>query len=71
MFLGDSMGAAAALCFSELADQVLAFTPQVNISRFEAITRSDYPLLAKQGFTKKLIECVGETKANISVHNYE
>jgi hypothetical protein len=70
MFLGDSMGAAASASrFSKLADQLIASTPQLlDISTFEAMTRNNFPLLAKQDFIKKLIECVGETKAKISVH---
>jgi hypothetical protein len=68
MFLGDSMGAAAALRFSELADHIVAFTPQVNISSYEAITRLDFSLAVKTEFTKQLVESVGKTNATVSIH---
>mmetsp|Transcript_55608 Transcript_55608/g.66862 ORF Transcript_55608/g.66862 Transcript_55608/m.66862 type:complete len:142 (-) Transcript_55608:236-661(-) len=56
MFLGDSMGAAAALRFPSVAKAVLAFTPQIDISTYEAITRSDFPRAVKEGFGRDVIE---------------
>jgi len=67
-FLGDSMGAAAALRFSSLADKVLAFTPQVDISNYSAITRLDFSPLVKNNFKLKVIDAVRCTSANITIH---
>jgi hypothetical protein len=39
------MVAAAVLRFSALATNVLAFTPQMDISKCEAITRNNFTLL--------------------------
>lgn len=68
MFLGDSMGAAAALRFSKLAHNVLAFTPQVDITRYDAITRSDFSSSRRESFKTSLIEAVGTTLATITIH---
>ena len=68
MFLGDSMGAAASLRFSKLANKVLAFTPQVDIQRYEAITRSDFSTFSREDFQAKLVEAVETTRAEISIH---
>jgi len=67
-FLGDSMGAAAALRFSSLADKVLAFTPQVDISKYSAITRLDFPLVVKNEFKVKVVDAMKCTSANITIH---
>jgi hypothetical protein len=68
MFLGDSMGAAAALRFSSLATNVLAFTPQVDISKYEAITRSDFTVEIRQKFQNDVIAAVQQTRAVITIH---
>jgi hypothetical protein len=68
MFLGDSMGAAAALRFSTLATSVLAFTPQVDISEYEAITRSDFTLAIRQQFQNDVIVAIKQTRAIITIH---
>ena len=68
MFLGDSMGAAASLRFSMLANKVLAFTPQVDIQQYEAITRSDFSTCRRKDFQVKLVEAMETTKAEISIH---
>jgi hypothetical protein len=67
-YLGDSMGAAAALRFSLLADAVLAFTPQVDITSYEAITRADLSLAVRVRFQQELLYAVSNTKAKISIH---
>merc|ERR1740139_2018971 len=67
-FLGDSMGAAAALRFSSLADKVLAFTPQVDISEYPAITRLDFPPAVRNGVRHKVIDAVKQTNADITIH---
>jgi hypothetical protein len=68
MFLGDSMGAAAALRFSELADVVLAFTPQVDISHYDAITRLDFTAEVKEEFKNNVIDAVTKTNAVVDIH---
>jgi Phytanoyl-CoA dioxygenase (PhyH) len=67
-YLGDSMGAAAALRFSLMADAVLAFTPQVDITSYEAITRADLSLTVRQRFQQELLSAVSNTKAKITIH---
>jgi hypothetical protein len=67
-FLGDSMGAAAALRFSSLANDVLAFTPQVDISKYQAITRLDFSLTAKKEFQRELLSVVKNCKAAVTIH---
>lgn len=67
-FLGDSMGAAGALRFSTLADTVLAFTPQVDISSYEALTRTDFTLTRRKQFQDEVITAVCKSKAQITVH---
>jgi len=67
-FLGDSMGAAAALRFSSLADNVLAFTPQVDISKYPAITRLDFPSSVRNGVRCKVIDAVKQASADITIH---
>jgi hypothetical protein len=67
-YLGDSMGAAAALRFSNLANGVLAFTPQVDISKYEAITRLDFALTTKKEFQRELVSIVKNSKAAITIH---
>lgn len=68
MYLGDSMGAAAALRFSSLADRVLAFTPQVDISSYNAITRKDFSLSTKKEFQRELIATMKTSKAGMTIH---
>jgi hypothetical protein len=68
MFLGDSMGAAAALRFSTLATNVLSFTPQVDISNYEAITRSDFTSTIRQEFQNDVTAAVQQTRAIITIH---
>lgn len=67
-YLGDSMGAAAALRFSGLANGILAFTPQVEISQYEAITRLDFALATKKEFQRELLSVVKNSKAAITIH---
>jgi hypothetical protein len=62
------MGAAAALRFSSLADNVLAFTPQVDISGYEAITRLDFSLTAKKDFQRELLSVLHNCKAAVTIH---
>jgi hypothetical protein len=59
-YLGDSMGAAAALRFSSLANGVLAFTPQID--KYEAISRLDFSLTAKKEFQRELLSVVKMSK---------
>ena len=68
MFIGDSMGAAAALRFSSLATNVLAFTPQVDISQYEAITRVDFPQSVRRDFQNKVVSAMKQTNSNITIH---
>jgi len=68
MFLGDSMGGAGALCYSTLADTVLAFTPQVDISQYEAITRKDFSISVRKSFQDQLLASLEETRAKITIH---
>jgi hypothetical protein len=68
MFLGDSMGAAASLRFSKLANKVLAFTPQVDIHHYEAITRTDFSSSIRDDFQVALMENVKTTAADITIH---
>jgi hypothetical protein len=68
MFLGDSMGAAAALRFSALATNVLAFTPQVDISEYEAITRTDFTLPTRQNFQHDVVAAMQQTRAKFTIH---
>lgn len=68
MSLGDSMGAAAALRFSCLANNVFIFTPQVDISSYEAITRKDFSLATKKEFERDLLLAVSSSKACVTIH---
>jgi hypothetical protein len=68
LFLGDSMGAAAALRFSSLANAVLAFSPQVDISYYEAITREDFTTDIRLGFELELLQACRETSARMLIH---
>ena len=72
MFLGDSMGAAAALRFSQLVDQhgaILAFTPQLDISTYPAITRTDFAQETRTDFFNKTLQAVQQSQAKkIMIH---
>lgn len=71
LFLGDSMGAAAALRFSSLASAALVFSPQIDISSYEAITRSDFSIDVRQKFQQELLRACRETSALIRIHYAE
>jgi hypothetical protein len=62
------MGAAAALRFSSLANAVLAFSPQVDISYYEAITREDFTTDIRLGFELELLQACRETSARMLIH---
>ena len=68
MYLGDSMGAAAALLFADLADQVLVFTPQIDISTYDAIKRMDFPSHLRSSFKDAVIDAVNKSKCHIKIH---
>jgi hypothetical protein len=68
MFLGDSMGGAAALRFSALATHVLAFTPQVDITTYEAITRNDFSVEDRNQFQQDVVIAVQQANADITIH---
>ena len=68
LFLGDSMGAAAALRFSLLANMVLAFTPQVDIASYTSITRNDFSVDVRKEFQNQLIDACQTTNAQIVIH---
>lgn len=71
LFLGDSMGAAAALRFSSLANEALVFSPQVDISSYEAITRSDFSIKIRREFEQEVVRTCRETSARILIHYAE
>jgi Phytanoyl-CoA dioxygenase (PhyH) len=66
--LGDSMGGSAALLFSALANTVLVFTPQVDISDYEAVKRSDFSLERRRQLESDIVQAVLASRAAISVH---
>lgn len=67
-FLGDSMGATGALRFSQLAKAVLAFTPQIDVSNYAAVTRSDFSSDRRLQLKQEIIDAVTMSKADISIH---
>ena len=71
LFLGDSMGAAAALRFSSLANAVLVFSPQVDISSYESITRFDFSIAVRREFEQELLRTCRDTSARILIHYAE
>eukprot|EP00797_Seminavis_robusta_P013143 Sro2022_g311490.2 (330) ;mRNA; r:5155-6144 len=69
MFLGCSFGASAALRFSSLANEVLAFAPHVDIPNCkELVRRTDIPAKVKFDFQDDLVRAVSSTEAYICVH---
>ena len=66
-FLGFNGGCGRST-FSDLTDCVLAFTPQVDISSYEAFTHEDFFCAARPGFHNALIAGVKNSKANIMIH---
>jgi hypothetical protein len=68
LFLGDTMGAAAALRFSTLADAVLCFSPTIDISQNNAIKRSDFTPELRQKFQRNLLKTCEVTSARILIH---
>jgi len=68
MYLGDSMGGAAALLFADLADKVLVFTPQIDISTYDAIKRKDFPSHLRSRFKDIIIDVVKRSSSHIKIH---
>ncbi|CAM6122601.1 unnamed protein product [Calypogeia fissa] len=66
IMLGDSMGASGALMFSHLATSVLAFCPQVDLTRSSIRPGKDQQWL--NAFTEELLSAVSSSSANIAVH---
>jgi hypothetical protein len=69
-FLGDSMGGSAALRFSSLAQSVLVFTPQIDVTNYEAVTRTDFTTERLEKFHEEIIKTMRdeENKAHITIH---
>jgi Phytanoyl-CoA dioxygenase (PhyH) len=70
LFLGDSMGGSAALRFSYLAHSVIAFTPQIDIVHYEAVTRADFPKDRRQQLRAEILDAVfrASNAAHITIH---
>ena len=68
VFIGDSMGGAAALRLSHLANFTLAFTPQIDVEHYEAVKRLDFTVERRRDFKRKIIESVGGAKGYIEIH---
>lgn len=66
LMLGDSMGASAALLFSEMATSVLAFCPQVDL--VTSAIRPGMGLPWQRAFGGQLREAVKQTGAKVRVH---
>eukprot|EP00898_Chlorokybus_atmophyticus_P002308 jgi/Chlat1/3078/Chrsp21S03388 len=66
LLLGDSMGASAALLFSELATSVIAFCPQVDLTT--AAIRPAKHAEWLQAFTRRVLRAVDASNAAITVH---
>jgi hypothetical protein len=70
LFLGDSMGGAAALRFSQLAHTVIAFTPQIDVVQYDAVTRKDFTIQRREQFRNEILHSVFDesNKSRITVH---
>ena len=68
VFIGDSMGGAAALRFSGLADYVLAFTPQIDVEKYEAVKRLDFTAERRREFKRRIVGEVERAEGFIEVH---
>jgi hypothetical protein len=62
------MGGAAALRFSHLANYVLAFTPQIDVEKYEAVKRLDFDVPKRRAFKDKIVHNVALSKGFIEVH---
>ena len=69
-FIGDSMGGSAALRFSSLAQSVLVFTPQIDIAKYEAVTRMDFTREQREQFHSEILETMRDemNKAVVTIH---
>jgi Phytanoyl-CoA dioxygenase (PhyH) len=70
LFLGDSMGGSAALRFSHLAHAVIAFTPQIDVVHYEAVTRLDFTKDRREKLRAEILDAVfrASNTAHITVH---
>eukprot|EP00897_Mesotaenium_endlicherianum_P006528 jgi/Mesen1/5903/ME000003S06934 len=66
VMLGDSMGASASLLFSPLAHTVIAFCPQVDLSRAAIKPGKDQQWLA--AYHEQLVAAVAGSRARVAVH---
>ena len=67
LFLGDSMGACGALQHCDLA-ATLAFTPQVDLTNYEAVRRHDLTAERRASLRDAICDTVGRAKGPVLVH---
>jgi len=67
LFLGDSMGACGALQHCDLA-ATLAFTPQVDLAKYEAVRRHDLTQERRASLRDAICDTVGRAKGPVLVH---
>ena len=67
LFLGDSMGACGALQHCDLA-ATLAFTPQVDLTKYEAVRRHDLTAERRASLRDAICDTVGRAKGPVLVH---
>jgi len=70
-FIGESMGASAALRFSRHCTpdgSVIAFVPQIHLQDFPQYTRVDFTPERKQSLCTEIQKACKETKAQVTIH---
>ena len=68
LFLGDSMGACGALQHCDLAASTLAFTPQIDLTDYEAVRRHDLTAERRASLRDAICDTVGRLKGPVLVH---